>query len=106
MGGVADASPPGTPGPRRTAPTPTHSRRDTSMPNSRSAITVSSTRPPAITDCTSEIGASESAATCRPHDAIATTMPRTNQRLENRTATARSGRRQTIVSIDDAPRCL
>ena len=39
------------------------SRRVTSNPKARSATTVSSTSPPAITDCTSEIGASDSAAT-------------------------------------------
>ena len=28
-----------------------------------------------MTDCTSEIGASERAATCRPHDAVAMMIP-------------------------------
>ena len=43
--------------------TPIHSRRVTVKPKSLSATTVSSASPPAITDCTSEIGASASAAT-------------------------------------------
>jgi hypothetical protein len=55
--------------------TPNHSRRVTRCPNSRSASTVSSTSPPAITDCTSEIGARASAATCSPHDPVATMIP-------------------------------
>ena len=38
------------------------------MPKSRSARIVTSTSPPAMIDWTSEIGASDSAATCRPHE--------------------------------------
>ncbi len=48
--------------PSAAMPTPIHSRRVTSCAKRRSAVTVSRTRPPAITDCTSEIGARESAA--------------------------------------------
>ena len=43
--------------PAAVSATPIHSRRVTGWPNNRSASTVSSTSPPAITDCTSEIGA-------------------------------------------------
>src|SRR3954462_570166 len=60
-----------------------HSRLVTSKPNTRSAITVSSTRPPAITDWTSEIGASARPATCRPHEAVATMIPIVYQRERN-----------------------
>ena len=41
----------------------------------RSATIVTSTRPPAITDCTTEIGASPSASTWKPQDVVATTQP-------------------------------
>ena len=42
-----------------------------------------STRPPAITACTTEIGASASAATWKPHDVVATTQPITNHGERN-----------------------
>src|SRR3712207_7710504 len=42
---------------------------------SRSAVTVSRTRPPAITDCTSEIGARARAPTWTPQPTIATAIP-------------------------------
>jgi hypothetical protein len=59
-----------------------------------------------MTDCTSEIGASASAATWKPHDAIATTIPSTNQRLVKSELTALSGLRHSIAGIAAAPRCL
>src|SRR3954463_11760903 len=46
-------------------------------------MTVSSTRPPAITDCTSEIGARASPATWSPHEAVATMIPIVYQRERN-----------------------
>ena len=61
--------------PAAVSATPIHSRRLTSWPKTRSASTVTSTRPPAITDCTSEIGASASAPTWKPHEVVATTHP-------------------------------
>ena len=59
------------------SPTPIHSRRVTWWPKKRSATTVTSTSPPAITDWTTLIGASASAATWKPHDVVATTHPST-----------------------------
>ena len=73
----------GTPGPAAVSATPIHSRRVTEKPNSRSATTVSSTSPPAITDWTSEIGASASAATWKPHEPVATRIPSVYQRERN-----------------------
>ena len=73
--------------------TPIHSRRVTVKPNSRSATTVSSTRPPAITDWTSEIGASASAATWKPHEPMATAIPSVYQGERNSASEVRIGRR-------------
>ena len=61
--------------PAAVSPTQSHSRRVTEWPKTRSAVTVSSTSPPAITDWTIEIGARASAATWKPHDVVATTQP-------------------------------
>ena len=86
--------------------TPIHSRRRTSNPNSRSATTVSSTRPPAITACTSVIGASASAATWRTHAAVATTIPRVHQRLENSATVLLTGARSVDRRRRDRPPVL
>ena len=83
--------------------TPIHSRRVTAIPNRRSATTVSKTRPPAITDCTSEIGASASAATCRPHDPIAITIPRTYSGELNSAIELRTGRDMSTAGASRAP---
>ena len=69
-------------------------------------MTVSRTSPPAITDWTSEIGASESAATCRPHDAVATMIPIVYQRERNSASDVRTGRRASTGGDSTAPRCL
>jgi hypothetical protein len=78
----------------------------TERPNIRSAITVSSTSPPAITDCTSEIGASARAPTWNPHDPIETTMPSMYQPDPNSTRELRTGRRKSTAGARTAPRCL
>ena len=69
-------------------------------------MTVSSTRPPAITDCTSEIGASASAPTWRPQPAIATTIPSVYQGERKRASEVRIGRRSSTCGDSTAPRCL
>ena len=69
-------------------------------------MTVSSTRPPAITDCTSEIGASDSAATCRPHDPSAIRIPSVYQRDRNSASEVRTGWRISTSGDSMAPRCL
>src|SRR3954451_25488246 len=69
-------------------------------------ITVRSTRPPAITDCTIEIGARESAATCRPHDAVATIIPIVYQRLLNSASELFTGLRSVTAGDSSAPRYL
>ncbi len=86
--------------------TPIHSRRVTEKPNRRSATTVSSTSPPAITDWTIEIGASASAATWKPHDPVATTIPSVYQRERNRASELATGRRTVTGGDSTAPRCL
>src|SRR4051794_306244 len=86
--------------------TPIHSRRVTSWPKRRSAATVSRTSPPAITVCTSEIGASDSAPTCRPHEAIATSIPIVYVRERKSTSDERRGRRQSTSGDSTAPRAL
>ena len=70
-------------------------------------MTVSRTRPPAITDCTSEIGASESAPTWRPQDAVAMTIPSVYARERNSMSVLRIGRSQRDRrATATAPRCL
>src|SRR3954470_19444328 len=92
--------------PRAVSATQIHSRFVTVKPKTRSAITVSRTRPPAITDWTIEIGASDSAATCRPHDAVATMMPIVYQRLLNSASELLTGLRSVTAGDSSAPRYL
>ncbi len=86
--------------------TPIHSRRVTVKPNRRSATTVSSTSPPAITDCTSEIGASASAADVEAPRPVATTIPSVYQRDRNSASDVLTGRRHSTGGDSTAPRCL
>jgi hypothetical protein len=76
------------------------------MPKTRSARTVSITSPPAITDCTSEIGASERAAACSPHEPIAITIPSVYQPDRNSISELRTGSRNLTAGAATAPRCL
>ena len=92
--------------PSAASPTPIHSRRVTEWANSRSATTVSRTRPPAITACTIEIGASASAATWKPQEPIAIRIPITYQRFLNRAREVRTGRCHSTSGDWTAPRCL
>ena len=69
-------------------------------------MTVSSTRPPAIVVCTSEIGASASAATCRPHDAVATTIPSVYQGDLKSASELETGRENSTAGASTDPRCL
>src|SRR4051794_12297549 len=92
--------------PRAVSATPIHSRRVIVKPNNLSATTVSSARPPAITDCTRLIGARARPATWKPQPAIATRMPSVHQRLENRATVDFTGWRSSTGGADAAPRCL
>ena len=86
--------------------TPIHSRRVTAKPKIRSATTVRNTRPPAITDWTSEIGARESAATWRPQLAVATRIPITYHFDRNSARELAIGRLASTGGDSTAPRCL
>ena len=86
--------------------TPIHSLRVTWCANSRSAQTVSMTRPPAIVACTSEIGASASAPTWNPHPAIAMRIPSVYHGFRKSANDVRSGRRISTSGEAMAPRCL
>ncbi len=92
--------------PAAVSATPIHSRRVTSSPNSREPTTVTSTRPPAITDWTSEIGASASAATWKPHDVVATTQPIVYTGERNSAIVLATGRRHSTAGAATAPRYL
>ena len=59
-----------------------------------------------MTDWTSEIGASASAATWRPHDAVAMRIPSVYQRERNSASEVRTGRRASTGGDSTAPRCL
>src|SRR3954469_19382607 len=89
--------------PSATSATQIHSRFVTVKPKTRSAITVRSTRPPAITDWTSEIGASDRAATWRPQEAVATMIPIVYQRDLNRTSELLIGLRSVTAGDSSAP---
>ncbi len=92
--------------PNAVKPSPSHWRGPTRKPNSRSAITASSTTPPASTAWTTDIGATASAATCAPQAASATSIPIVNQREANRSRAERSGWRTWTAGAATAPRCL
>jgi hypothetical protein len=92
--------------PAAASPTPIQSRFATVRPNRRSANTVSRTSPPAITAWTIEIGASDSAATWKPHDVVAMTQPSRYHFDLNSTSVEWSGRFQSTSGDSTAPRCL
>ena len=87
-------------------PRPISSRLPTEIPNQRRAGSASSASPPAITAWTSESGAIESAATCRPQAKMASTKPIAHQRERKRAPALRSGRRMATSGASTAPRCL
>src|SRR3954465_1674887 len=92
--------------PSAVSATQIHSRRVTVKPQTRGGITVRSTSPPAITDCTIEIGASDRPATCSPHEAVATMMPIVYQRLLKRASELLTGLRSVTAGDSSAPRYL
>ena len=69
-------------------------------------MTVSNTKPPAITDWTSEIGARDRAATCSAQEPVAMTIPSVYQRDRNSASELRTGRPISTVGDSTAPRCL
>ena len=79
---------------------PSHWRGPTSNPNMRSAITAISTTPAASATWTTDIGASASAATCRPQLSTAIAMPSANHREEYRAPAERNGWR-TLADARD-----
>ena len=85
---------------------PIHWRGPTSKPNIRSAITAMNTIPAASDTCTTDIGASDSAATCRPQLAVAISIPRANQPEENSARPERSRWRTCTRATEFAPRYL
>ncbi len=72
-------------------------------PNIRSAITAISTTPPASATCTTDMGASVSAATCRLQEPAATIIPTVNHFEENSARTERSGWRTVTAPTSLAP---
>ena len=92
---------PGSVTPSRTSPLavanrPSHWRRPTWNPNMRSAITAMKTTPAARATWTTDIGASVSAATCRPQLAVAISIPSANHFEEYSCA----GRAQRVSDHD------
>src|SRR5207253_9134732 len=85
---------------------PTSWRGPTSKPNMRSAITAINTTPAASATWTTDIGATASAATCRPQLATAIAMPSVNHREEYRARAERSGWRTLTLATALAPRYL
>ena len=73
----------------------------TLQPKKRSAITVRKTSPPEITACTSESGASASAATWKIHATMATSMPIVNHLERNRPTALRN---RVLAARRRAPR--
>ena len=70
---------------------PSHWRRPTGKPKTRSAITPISTMPPASTTWTRLSGASAIAATCSSHATAAISIPIANQRTPNSARPERQG---------------
>ncbi len=85
---------------------PTHWRRPTWKPNSRSAITAMNTTPAASETWITDIGASASAATCRPQLSVAMIMPRANHLEEYKFLVERSGCSTCTLGTELAPRYL
>src|SRR4029077_3814222 len=92
--------------PEAVSTSPIHWRRPTSKPNSRSAVTARNTTPAANETCTTDIGASESAATCSPQLAVAVIMPSVNHFEEYSERAERSGWLTCTFATELAPRYL
>ena len=75
-------------------------------PNIRSAITAMKTIPAARATWTTDIGASDSAATCRPQLATAISMPIANHLEEYSSRAERSGCMTRTLATELAPRYL
>ena len=97
--------------PSRTRPAamanrPSHCLRPTLKPNIRSAITAMNTIPAARATWTTDIGASDSAATCRPQLPTAISMPIANHFEEYSCRAERSGWMTWTLGTELAPRYL
>ena len=103
---IAGSVSPSSTSPPAISHSPAHCRGPTLKPNILSAITAISTTPPASDTCTTDIGASASAATCRLHEAAATSIPTANHFEENSTRAERSGWRTVTAGTSLAPRYL
>ena len=92
--------------PSAVMPTPTHWRRGTVQPNSRSPRTATTITPVDSTACTMDSGASASAATCSTQAPAAIAIPTANHFERNRAFALDSGRRMSTTGAALAPRCL
>ena len=88
---MAGSVTPSSTSPAAVASRPIHWRRPTLKPNMRSAITAMNTIPAARATWTTDIGASDSAATCRPQLPTAISMPIANHFEEYSWRAERSG---------------
>ena len=85
---------------------PSHWRRPTLKPNIRSAITAMKTIPAARATWITDIGASDSAATCRPQLQVAISMPSANHFEEYSSLAERNGCVTCTLGTELAPRYL
>ena len=92
--------------PSAVSPSPIHCRRPIRIPKIRSAITSSRTIPPASTDWTRDIGATESAATWKIQATTPIAIPIVNNREPKSRRAVRKGLRMSTAGAEHAPRCL
>ena len=85
---------------------PIHWRRPTRTPSIRSAITASSTTPPASTAWTIDRGAADIAATWNTHAALPISIPIENDFTAKSDRAVFSGWRMSTLGAALAPRCL
>ncbi len=86
--------------------TPAHWRGPTWKPKIRSASTASITTPVESTACTTDIGASASAATCSSQAPAAIPIPSANHLERKSDFALYSGCRMSTQGASLAPRCL
>ena len=103
---IAGSVRPSSTSPAAVSDSPIHWRRPTRRPNIRSAITAMNTTPAARDTWMTDIGASASAATCRPQLAVAMIIPSVNHLEEYSSLAERSGCRTSTLGTELAPRYL
>src|SRR3954467_6674298 len=97
---------PGSASPAATSPIPPHCRRWSWNPKRRSASTASTTKPPAITACATERGASAMAPTWNTQPTTATAHPIAHHFDRNSSVALLSGARRLTAGAATAPRCF